>query len=82
MVGDHGSHPYKFHRVAFLPILLPLATADRVLLLLPELPLCWDALGWALWESFCLSSLLSHGSGLAAPSVHVPGTNHQDLLQW
>lgn len=44
MPEDHCPGPYKTHGVPLSPTPLPLATDDHVLLLLPpEVPLCWDA---------------------------------------
>jgi len=45
---DHCPCPYKIPTVALSATPLPLAADDHVLLLMPQLPLCWDALGCTL----------------------------------
>lgn len=43
---DHCPGPYKSPDVALSPILLPFTIDDHIVLLLPEVPLCWDAIGY------------------------------------
>ena len=51
VAGDHCSGPFRVHSVALSATPLAPATDDHVLLL-PELPLCWHMLGWALLPKF------------------------------
>ena len=73
MPGEHCPCPYKIHSVALSPAPLPLATDDHVLLLLPELPLCWDALGWALLPKFACDRGCIHCPLTVAFPILLPG---------